>query len=311
MKAVRIHGYGGYDVLCYEEAPRPKPGEDEVLIRVFASSVNPFDCAVRAGYMNSYFNYILPLIPGTDVSGVIEEVGANVTDLKPGDEVYTRVGVWRDGAYAEYALAPAADVAYKPRTVDHFHAAALPHVTLTAWQALVEVAELAPGQTVLVHAAAGGVGHIAVQLSKIRGAKTIGTASVHIDQLKELDVDETIDYSTTNFEDSVKDVDVVLDLIGGDTQQRSWAVMRPGGILVATVQPPSEETAQAHGVRQNFVSTAPPIKRVLTEVANLVDTGQLKPIVSAILPLSEIEKAHEMVEGKHVHGKVVLSVSDF
>jgi NADPH:quinone reductase-like Zn-dependent oxidoreductase len=311
MKAVRIHGYGGIDALCYEEAPRPKPGEDEVLIRVFASSVNPFDCAVRAGYMNSYFNYILPLIPGTDVSGVIEEVGVNVTDLAPGDEVYTRAGVWRDGSYAEYVVVMAADVAFKPKTIDHFHAAALPHVTLTAWQALVEVAELAPGQTVLVHAAAGGVGHIAVQLSKIRGAKTIGTASVHIDQLKALDVDETIDYSTSNFEDSVKDVDVVLDLIGGDTQQRSWAVMRPGGILVATVQPPSEETAQAHGVRQNFVSTAPPIKRVLTEVANLVDTGQLKPIVSAILPLPEIQKAHEMVEGKHVHGKVVLSVSDF
>ena len=311
MKAVRIHGYGGLDVLCYEEAPNPKPGEDDVLIRVFASSVNPFDCAVRAGYMNSYFNYILPLIPGTDVSGVIEEVGSNVTDLKPGDEVYTRVGVWRDGAYAEYVVAPATDVAYKPKSVDHFHAAALPHVTLTAWQALVEIANVTPGQKVLVHAAAGGVGHIAVQLSKIRGATTIGTASVNIDHLKALDVDETIDYSTANFEDSVQDVDVVLDLIGGDTQQRSWAVMRPGGILVATVQPPSEETAQAHGVRQNFVSTAPPIKRVLTEVANLVDTGQLKPIVSAILPLSEIQKGHEMVEGKHVHGKVVLAVSDF
>ena len=311
MKAVRIHGYGGYDVLCYEEAPRPKPGEDEVLIRVFASSVNPFDCAVRAGYMGGYFNYTLPLIPGTDVSGVIEEVGKNVTDLSPGDEVYTRAGVWRDGSYAEFVVVAAADVAFKPKTVDHFHAAALPHVTLTAWQALVEVAELAPGQTVLIHAAAGGVGHIAVQLSKIRGAKTIGTASVHIDQLKSMEVDETIDYSTANFEDTVKDVDVVLDLIGGDTQQRSWAVMRPGGILVATVQPPSEETAQAHGVRQNFVSTAPPIKRVLTEVANLVDTGQLKPIISAILPLSEIQKGHEMVEGKHVHGKVVLSVADF
>jgi NADPH:quinone reductase-like Zn-dependent oxidoreductase len=311
MKAVRIHGYGGYDVLCYEEAPKPKPGDDEVLIRVFASSVNPFDCAVRAGYMGGYFNYTLPLIPGTDVSGVIEEMGANVTDLAPGDEVYTRAGVWRDGSYAEFVVVAAADVAFKPKTVDHFHAAALPHVTLTAWQALVEVAELAPGQTVLIHAAAGGVGHIAVQLSKLRGAKTIGTASVNIDQLKVLEVDETIDYSTANFEDTVKDVDVVLDLIGGDTQQRSWAVMRPGGILVATVQPPSEETAQAHGVRQNFISTAPPIKRVLTEVANLVDTGQLKPIVSAILPLSEIQKGHEMVEGKHVHGKVVLSVSDF
>jgi NADPH:quinone reductase-like Zn-dependent oxidoreductase len=311
MKAVRIHEYGGCDVLRYEEAPRPKPGEDEVLIRVFASSVNPFDCAVRAGYMGGYFQYILPLIPGLDVSGVIEEVGTNVTDLAPGDEVYTRAGMWRDGSYAEFVVAAAADVAFKPKTVDHFHAAALPHVTLTAWQALVEVAELAPGQTVLVHAAAGGVGHIAVQLSKIRGAKTIGTASLHIDKLKALEVDETIDYSTANFEDTVKDVDVVLDLIGGDTQQRSWAVMRPGGILVATVQPPSEETALAHGVRQNFVSTAPPIKRVLTEVANLVDTGQLKPIVSAILPLSEIQKGHEMVEGKHVHGKVVLAVSDF
>src|SRR5512138_3341031 len=283
MNAVRIHGYGGYDVLCYEEAPRPKPGDDEVLIRVFASSVNPFDCAVRAGYMNAYFNYILPLIPGTDVSGVIEEVGANVTDLKPGDEVYTRAGVWRDGAYAEYVAVAAGDVAFKPKSVDHFHAAALPHVTLTAWQALVEIANVAPGQKVLVHAAAGGVGHIAVQLSKIRGATTVGTASVNLDKLKELDVDETIDYSSTNFEDEVKDVDVVLDLIGGDTQQRSWAVMRPGGILIATVQPPSEETAVAHGVRQHFVQTAPPIGRVLTEVAALVDSGQIKPIVSTIL----------------------------
>ena len=311
MKAVRIHQYGGIDSLCYEEAPRPTPGPDEVLIRVFASSVNPFDCAVRAGYMGSYFNYTLPLILGTDVSGVIEEVGANVTELAPGDEVYTRAGVWRDGSYAEYVVAAAADVASKPKTVDHFHAAALPHVTLTAWQALVEIANVAPGQKVLVHAAAGGVGHVAVQLSKIRGATTIGTASVNIDTLKELEVDETIDYSSTEFENEVKEVDVVLDLIGGDTQQRSWAVLRPGGILIGTVQPPSEEMAAAHGVRQNFVSTAPPIKTVLTEVAHLVDTGQLKPIVSAILPLSEIQKAHEMVEGKHVHGKVVLAVTDF
>ncbi|HSL42020.1 MAG TPA: NADP-dependent oxidoreductase [Anaerolineales bacterium] len=311
MKAVRIHGYGGLDVLSYEEAPRPKPGADEVLIRVFASSVNPFDCAVRAGYLNSYFNYTLPLILGTDASGVIEEVGENVTEFKPGDEVYTRAGVWRDGSYAEYVAVAAADVAFKPKTVDHFHAAALPHVTLTAWQALVEIANVAPGQKVLIHAAAGGVGHIAVQLSKLRGATTIGTASVNLEALKELEVDETIDYSTTAFENEIKDVDVVLDLIGGDTQQRSWAVLRPGGILIGTVQPPSEETAQSHGVRQNFISTAPPIKAVLTEVANLVDTGQLKPIVSAILPLSEIQKGHEMVEGKHVHGKVVLSVSDF
>lgn len=310
MKAVRIHSYGGREVLCFEDAPRPTPGEGEVLIRVIASSVNPFDCAVRSGYMNSYFKYNLPLVLGTDVSGVIDEVGAGVTDFVPGDEVYGRGGVVRDGSNAEYVVIAATDIAFKPKSIDHIHSAALPHVTLTAWQALVEVAKVAPGQTVLIHAAAGGVGHVAVQLSKILGAKTIGTASVNLEHLKELQVDESIDYSMSAFEDSVKDVDVVLDLVGGDTQQRSWAIMRPGGILIATVQPPSEETASSHGVRQHMVTTAPPINRVLTEVANLVDSGQLKPIISEILPLHEIARAHELIEGKHVHGKVVLEVAN-
>lgn len=310
MKAVRIHSYGGREVLCFEDAPRPTPGEGEVLIRVIASSVNPFDCAVRSGYMNSYFKYNLPLVLGTDVSGVIDEVGAGVTDFVPGDEVYGRGGVVRDGSNAEYVVIAATDIAFKPKSIDHIHSAALPHVTLTAWQALVEVAKVAPGQTVLIHAAAGGVGHVAVQLSKILGAKTIGTASVNLEHLKELQVDESIDYSMSAFEDSVKDVDVVLDLVGGDTQQRSWAIMRPGGILIATVQPPSEETASSHGVRQHMVTAAPPINRVLTEVANLVDSGQLKPIISEILPLHEIARAHELIEGKHVHGKVVLEVAN-
>ena len=310
MKAVRIHSYGGREVLSYEDAPRPTPGENEVLIKVYASSVNPFDCAARAGYLDSYFHYTFPLILGTDVSGVIEEVGAGVTDFAPGTEVYSRAGVIRDGAYAEFVVVPATDVALKPQSVDHFHAAALPHVTLTAWQALIEVAKLTEGQTVLIHAAAGGVGHVAVQLSKSLGAKTIGTASVNLDRLQEIEVDESIDYSMNAFEDSVRDVDVVLDLVGGDTQQRSWAVMRPGGILIATVQPPSEETAAAHGVRQHFVQTTPPIGQVLTEVAALVDTGKLKPIVTAVLPLHEIQKAHEMIEGRHTHGKIVLQVQN-
>ena len=308
MKAVRIHSYGGREVLQYEDAPRPTPGENEVLIRNYATSVNPFDIAARSGYLDGYFHYTLPLILGTDVSGVIEELGAGVTGFAPGDEVYARAGVIRDGAYAEFVVVPSSDVAMKPKSVDHFHAAALPHVTLTAWQALIEVAKLTKGQKVLIHAAAGGVGHIAVQLSKSLGATTIGTASVNIDRLQEIEADETIDYSMHAFEDSVRDVDVVLDLVGGDTQQRSWAVMRPGGILVATVQPPSEETAVAHGVRQHFVQTAPPIGRVLTEVAAMVDAGTLKPIVSAVLPLHEIQKAHEMVEGRHTHGKVVIQV---
>jgi NADPH:quinone reductase-like Zn-dependent oxidoreductase len=221
MKAVRIHEYGATDVLRYEDAPRPSPGEGEVLMRVYATTVNPFDCAVRAGYLSDYFDYTLPLILGSGVSGLIEEVGAGVTNFAHGDEVYARAGVTRDGANAEYVVVPASDVAAKPRSLDHLHAAALPHVILTAWQALIEEAHLAPGQTVLIHGAAGGVGHVAVQLAQLHGAKVIGTASINLDLLWELDVDEAINYAETPFETVVRDVDVVLDTVGNDTQQRS------------------------------------------------------------------------------------------
>jgi NADPH:quinone reductase-like Zn-dependent oxidoreductase len=308
MKAVRIHGYGGTDVLKYEDAPRPTAGPGEVLIRVHATTVNPFDCAARAGYMDSWFHYTFPLILGTDISGVIEELGEGVTDFAVGDSVYARTGVFRDGANAEYAVAFVSDVAAKPESLDHLHAAGLPHVTLTAWQGLYELANLSAGQTVLIHAAAGGVGHIAVQLAKLRGAKVIGTASQHLDFIKELGVDQAIDYATTAFEDVVKDVDVVLDLIGGETQERSWKVLKPGGIIVSTIQPPSEETAAAHGVRTGFVTSAPPVRETLTKVAKMVDDGELKVTVSTILPLSEIQKAHELIEAKHTHGKLVLQV---
>lgn len=308
MKAVHIHDYGGLDVLHYEDASRPTPGAGEVLIRVYATTINPFDCAVRAGYMGQYFNYTFPLILGTDVSGVVEEVGTGVTDVAPGDIVYTRAGIYRDGAHAEYVLAIAADVVPKPQSLDYVHAAALPHITLTAWQGLIEFADLSEGQTVLIHAAAGGVGHVAVQLAKWRGAKVIGTASVNLPFLEELGVDEAIDYSTTPFEDVAKDVDVVLDLLGGETQQRSWKVLKPGGILLSTVQPPSQEIASAYGVRQRMIGTAPPVRKVLTEAAKMVENGQLKPHVSAVLSLEDIRKAHEMIEGRHTRGKIVLQV---
>src|ERR1043165_1032587 len=275
MKAVHIHDYGGLDVLHYEDAPRPTPGPGEVLIRVHTTSMNPFDCAVRAGYMGQYFNYTFPLILGTDVAGVVEEVGAGVTDVAVGGVVYTRAGVYRDGAHAEYVLAIAADVVPKPESLDYIPAAALPHVTLTAWQGLIEFADLSEGQTILIHAAAGGVGHIAVQLAKWRGAKVYGTASVNLPFLEELGVDEPINYATTAFEDCVKDVDVVLDLLGGETQQRSWQVLKPGGILLSTVQPPSQEIALAHGVRQRMIGTVPPIRKVLTETSQMVAAGKL------------------------------------
>jgi NADPH:quinone reductase-like Zn-dependent oxidoreductase len=308
MKAVRIHGYGGIDALNYEDAPRPTPGPGEVLIRVHATTVNPFDCAARAGYMDSWFHYTFPLILGTDVSGAIEEVGEGVTGFTPGDAVYGRTGVFRDGGNAEYAVAFASDVAMKPESLDHIHSAALPHVTLTAWQGLYELANLSAGQTVLIHAAAGGVGHIAIQLAKLRGAKVIGTGSVHLNFIKELGVDQAIDYATTAFEDVAKDVDVVLDLIGGETQERSWKVLKAGGILVSTMSPPSEEAAAAHGARTGFITSAPPIAQTLTEVAKMVAAGQIKPVVSTILPIQEIRKAHEMIEAKHTQGKLVLQV---
>lgn len=309
MKAVRIHSYGGSDVLSYEDAPRPAPGDDEVLIRVHATSVNPFDCAVRAGYMASYFNHTLPLILGTDVSGVIDEVGRGLTTFKPGDEVYARAGVSRDGAYAQYVALPSTDLAIKPQSLDHQHSAALPHVTLTAWQALFELGNLAEGQTVLIHGAAGGVGHVAVQLAKWRGAKVLGTASRNLDFLRELGVDEIIDYSAVPFEEVVRDVDVVIDTIGGEVQERSCMVLKPQGILVSVIQTPSDEMTARYGVRSAMVYSTPPIGKVLTEVAALVDAGLVKPHVSTVLPLAEIRQAHEMVESKHTRGKVVLEVA--
>jgi NADPH:quinone reductase-like Zn-dependent oxidoreductase len=308
MKAVRIHAYGDENVLSYEDAPVPTPGDGDVLIRVHATTVNPFDLAVRAGYMSSYFHYSLPVILGTDVSGEIEKAGPGVTNLKPGDQVYTRAGVFRDGAYAEYALAQASDVAAKPKSLDHVHAAAIPHVSLTAWQALFVLADLQKGQTVLIHGVAGGVGHIAAQLAKIHGARVIGTASENLEFARTQGLDQVIDYSTAQFEKEAQDVDVVLDTIGGDTQERSWGMLKPGGILISTIEAPSEEKAIAHGVRQGFVVSSPPIQDVLTKMAVLVDSGQVKPHVSAVFPLREVKKAHSLVGRRHTRGKIALQV---
>lgn len=309
MKAVRIHNYGGVDALVYEEATRPIAAEGEVLIRVHDAGVNPFDCAVRAGYVAGYFQHTLPMVLGGDVSGIIEAVGEGVTEFEPGDEVYTRADLNRDGTYAEYVTVRAADVARKPASLDHIHAAALPHVSLTAWGTLYDTAHLAAGQTVLIHGAAGGVGHIAVQLAKLRGAKVIGTASTrNMDFLRELGVDQAVDYTAVSFEDVIQDVDVVLDTIGSDCQARSWQVLKPGGLLMSIIQAPSQETAEARGVRQEFATASYAVGPVLREIAALVDSGQLKPTVSAVLPLDQAQRAHKMSESRHTRGKIVLQV---
>ncbi len=308
MKAVRIHAFGGPEVLAYEDAPRPTAGPGEVLIRVHATTVNGFDCAARAGYLASYYTYTLPAILGLDVSGVIEEVGSGVTGFALGDAVFSRTDPALNGAYAEYVSVAVSEVALKPKSLDHNHAAALAQTGVTALLMIDKLANLAKGQTILIHAAAGGVGHIAVQLAKLRGAKVIGTASTHLDFLKELGVDEAIDYNATPFEKVVKDVDVVLDLMGGDTQERSWAVLKPDGLLLSPVQFPSPETAAKHGVRAQMVAAGPPMAESLKEVTALVEAGKLKPVVSTVLPLQDIKKAHEMYELKQTKGKIVLQV---
>lgn len=309
MKAVQINNYGGTGTLVLNDAPRPTAGDGEILIRVQATTVNPFDCAVRAGYVTGWYTYSFPAILGLDVSGVVEEVGPGVSSFAPGDEVYARTDPKSNGAYAEYVAVPASEVALKPASLDHFQAAALPQVGLTAWRALFDAAQLTEGQTILIHGAAGGVGSVAVQLAKWRGAKVIGTASTHnLDFLRELGVDTAIDYTTTRFEDEAHAVDVVLDTVGGETQERSWGVLKPGGILLSLVQPPSQETADKFGVRQQFVGGNPPAGAILSEIASLVDTGHVKPVVSTILPLKDIQKAHAMVESRHTRGKVVLRV---
>ncbi len=307
MKAVQFQGYGGVEVLTYQDVSRPVAGPDEVLVHVTATSVNPFDCAVRMGYMAGWYNYPLPHIPGLDVSGVVVEVGEGVEHFAVGDEVYGRADPGYAGAYAEYVALKPELIAFKPSSIDGVRAAGIPHIMLTAWAGLYASADVRAGQRVLIHGAAGGVGHIAVQLAKLRGAYVVGTASTrNLDFVRSLGTDEVIDYTATPFETVVHDMDVVLDTIGGSIQDRSWDVLKPGGILLSTVQSPSAEAAAAHHVRQGLVFAAMPNPAALAQVAQWIDEGRLKIEVSQVLPLSEVRRGHELSETKHTRGKIIL-----
>jgi NADPH:quinone reductase-like Zn-dependent oxidoreductase len=308
MKAVRIRQYGGPEVLKYEDAPRPQPAAGEVLIRVHAASVNPVDRAIREGYFKERIPYKLPLVPGWDVAGVVDAVGAGVTRLKPGDEVYGRTDLSREGAYAEYMVARESEIALKPKSIDFVTAAAIPLAALTAWQALFDNGQLAAGQTILIHGAAGGVGHFAVQLAKIKGARVIATASQRNHEfLRSLGADQVIDYNTTRFEDVVHDVDMVLDTITGDTGDRSYQVIKKGGIYVSILGVPSQEKAAARGVRTGHTFVQANVEQ-LGEIAKLVDSGKLKASIEKVFPLSEAAAAHNLNATKHTRGKIVLRV---
>jgi NADPH:quinone reductase-like Zn-dependent oxidoreductase len=306
MKAVRIHNYGGPEVLCYEDTPRPTPGPGELLIKVHAASVNPIDWKIRAGYMKDIFPQKLPFIPGWDASGVVEAIGSGVAHFRPGDEVYAFTS---HGTYAEYTIVAETETALKPESADHVHTAAIPVTALTAWQALFERAQLGAGQKVLIHAAAGGVGSFAVQLAKWKGAHVIGTASgKNLAFLRELGVDEPLDYEKVRFEDVVRGVDVVFDTLGGDIQERSFKVLNKGGILISIVQPPPADLAAKYGVRAEFLGGQGSGTQ-LAEIAELVDSGRVKPVAETVLPLSEAQRAHELSEKGHVRGKIVLKIA--
>jgi NADPH:quinone reductase-like Zn-dependent oxidoreductase len=310
MKAVRIHTHGGLETLTYEDAPQPEPSADEVLIRVRAAGVNPVDWKIRGGFGKERFKHQMPLILGWDVAGTIEATGSEAKRFKTGDAVYGYTSLFRNGAYAEYAIAKESEIAKKPASLDFVQAAAVPVGALTAWQALFDTAGLKANQKVLIHAAAGGVGSMAVQLAKAKGAYVIGTASArNTDFLQQLGVDEIIDYQATPFETVVRDVDVVLDAIGGDTQEHSFSVLRKGGVLVSIVAPPSEETAAKYGVKSAMTGVQPNGAQ-LEEITQLIDKGQVKPFVETVLPLSEARQAHEMSQSSRTRGKIVLQVVD-
>lgn len=309
MKAIVVHEFGGPEVLKYEDVPRPEPKEDEVLIRVMAAGVNPVDAYIRSGKFHRG-DGSLPFIPGMDVAGVVEKTGAKATKFKAKDAVFAYLSFKEQGGYAEFAIAKEDEVSLKPTTIGFDGAAAVPLAATTAWQALIDTAKIDKGQTVLIHGGTGGVGHFAIQIAKARGAKVIATASTaNQDLLKELGVDQAIDYTTTKFEDTVKDVDVVLDAVRGDTLARSYGVVKKGGMIVSITGQPDEAECEKHGIRGASLA-AHPDGKVLDELAKLIGAKKIKPIVSQTFPLAEASKAHGQIATSHTRGKIVLKVAD-
>jgi NADPH:quinone reductase-like Zn-dependent oxidoreductase len=305
MKAVRIHQYGGPEALVYEDAPRPAPAAGEILLQVKASGVNPIDWKIREGQVSGWLNHQLPLIPGSEVAGVVVETGPGVTGFTPGDEVFAYPSLARCGSYAEFIVVKESEAAKKPKTVDFTHAAALVVGPLTAWQAF-DMGNLQAGHKVLIHAAAGGVGSMAVQLAKLRGAYAIGTASARNTMfVNELGADEVIDYTVTRFEDVVKDADLVFDLIGGETQERSYQTLKKGGSLISAVHPPNAQSAAKYGVNAAMVAVQPHAGQ-LAGIATWADEGRLKAFISTVLPLSEARHAHELSQSGRTRGKIVM-----
>jgi len=309
MKAVRIHRFGPPEVLSLEDVPKPSPSHGEVVVQVKTAGVGPWDALIRSG--KSALPQPLPLTLGSDLSGVIDSIGPGVEHFKIGDEVFGATNEHFTGAYAEYALAKASMIALKPKRLNHTHAASVPVVAVTAWQMVFDFAQVAPGQFVLVHGGAGNVGAFAVQLAKRAGAVVIATASPENERyVHMLGADGVIDYRAARFYESLKNVDAVLDTVGGETLERSYEIIKPGGIVVSSAAQPSPEKATQYGIRAVFFLVEVTTER-LTKIAQMIDAGELKTEVGEVLWLDEARRGHEMLEGaRRRRGKIVIKIAD-
>ena len=307
MKAVRVHHFGGIKAMVYEEVPLPVPGNEQVLVSVKAAGVGPWDAWVRSG--QSALPQPLPLTLGSDLSGIIQAVGPGVSKFQIGDEVFGVTNAQFTGAYAEFAIAQMGMIALKPPQISHIEAAALPVVASTAWQMVFDHGQVDHTKRVLIHGAAGNVGAYAVQLAKRAGAEVTATAFTHsLDFVRTLGADHVIDVNTTRFEKEAMDVDVVIDTIGGDTLDRSFAVLKAGGVLVSAVESPDQDKARRYGVRALFFLVSVTTLG-LTQISDLAMSSQLHINLGEVLPLSQAPLAHGMLAGApHKPGKIVLTV---
>ena len=305
MRAIRLQDYGGPESLVLEQVPRPEPQAGEALVRILAAGVNPADWKMRSGMYKAFMPLTFPWTPGLEGAGIVEAVGEDVASLRPGQAVYGRI----QGAYAEYATAPAGDLQLKPDILTFEQAASVPVGALTAWQAVIKTAQVQAGQRLLVHGAAGGVGIYAVQLAKWRGAYVVGTASAsNLEFIKSLGVEQAIDYNAAPFETVVRDLDVVIDTVGGDLPKRSLQVLRPGGVLVSAAARLAPDFGMDQEVRTPELGRAGPEK--LAQINQLLESKQIHPVVGTVFGLSDARQAHELSQTGHGRGRIILRISE-
>jgi NADPH:quinone reductase-like Zn-dependent oxidoreductase len=308
MQAIRIHTFGGPDVMQDETLPVPQPKGDEILVRIAAASVNPVDGKIREGKFPKVGDDDLPVTLGRDLSGVVESCGPTVQDIKPGEDVFALLGYDR-GAYAQYALAKPDEWARKPENLSHVEAGGVPLAALTAWQGMITHGGLKSGQRVLIHGGGGGVGHLAIQIAKAKGAWVATTcAGEDLDFVRGLGADQAIDYKAEKFEDRVSDIDLVYDLIGGETQERSFKVLKQGGALISTLQEPDKAKALAKAITIAHYM-AQPDRDMLAEIADLLRHDKIKPVIAATYALKDAAEAQIALAKGHIRGKIVLTVA--